>query len=465
MRKPNNKGFSMTEVIVAVAVFLILAIPIFSQLVLSVKNNSKAKASQYGINVAESEMELFKSVDLNAVAKIYSKIENPDGTFTYSLPSIYVDTNGKILETDFMANPYATASLMEFADKVREFKMDTEGVCTFSYDEELSNAETAAAEDVTDTTFEVTVALDPTGYDGDSGESNYNNINSSGVQSLNKDKQAIIGTNLSSFDDDVREDFWKEEIISGLTNQEAYIYKESNYTTLPTNYRQWNTFYMHRTTYITIALNEDPLNASKGEYVVTTDYVYDCSYKVAGITKAKTYTKSENKLYFNTVPDVKFYYNQLIVSHVKPNAGDIIFSDEVVFTNKLLSEKKHVEGFTGHGYEYYFTNSDLYFAFNNEPGSCRGYSSSNKCVLSFGADHHDSQKPLNVYYTQTSADSARSITNILKAETSLATEIVIKSADEKKVVQDFQPIYDITVEVSPKNKNGMETEMKGTRGQ
>ena len=63
MRKTNNKGFSMTEVIVAVAVFLILAIPILSQLGLSVKNNSKAKASQYGINLAESEMELLKAVD------------------------------------------------------------------------------------------------------------------------------------------------------------------------------------------------------------------------------------------------------------------------------------------------------------------------------------------------------------------------------------------------------------------
>ena len=93
MKKTNNKGFSMTEVIVAVAIFLILAIPILSQLVLSVKNNSKAKASQYGVNVAESEMELMKSVDLNAIAKIYEKSEEigADGTaYTkYSLPTSY----------------------------------------------------------------------------------------------------------------------------------------------------------------------------------------------------------------------------------------------------------------------------------------------------------------------------------------------------------------------------------------
>ena len=124
MRKTNNKGFSMTEVIVAVAVFLILAIPILSQLVLSVKNNSKAKASQYGINLAESEMELLKAVDLNAIAKIYNKSEDKDPTTgaviktTYQLPDKYAVggdwEDGDIIESVFMTSPYATPSLLEF---------------------------------------------------------------------------------------------------------------------------------------------------------------------------------------------------------------------------------------------------------------------------------------------------------------------------------------------------------------
>ena len=221
MKKTNNKGFSMTEVIVAVAIFLILAIPILSQLVLSVKNNSKAKASQYGVNVAESEMELMKSVDLNAIAKIYEKSETTEDGIdytVYTLPSKYYEgTIGKpdfkLKESEFMTSPYATVSLMEFAKKVPEVWQDPNGKCTFKYAVTISNADTASTDDQTSKDFNVEVTFDPTQYDGISDgegidvagdgdgddELVYNITKDGAVQNLSKDEQAIIGTNMGNY--------------------------------------------------------------------------------------------------------------------------------------------------------------------------------------------------------------------------------------------------------------------------
>ena len=477
MRKPNNKGFTMTEVIVAVAIFLILAIPIFSQLLQSVKNNSKVKSTQYGINVAESEMELMKTVDLNAVSKIYNR-NDETGTIKYELPATYLNADGTVNETVFLAHPYATPALLEFAKRVKSFKMTAEGVCVFEYTREISNAETAAAEDVTDSSFDVVITLDPTGYDGDEYESSYNKVDLTSVQSLNNEEQAIIGTGLGKTDEKRRTEFWEEEVLKHLNNKEKYEYLQSGKTKLPwkiSNY--YTSFQGKRTTTITIDKNTDAVYADRGRYKVTTEYHYEFSYVVAGLTDPVTneYFDSEPVLYFNTVPDVKFYYNQFIVTNVNPNPAsgqeDVIFDDEVVFINKLSLEKMNIEGYEEQGYEYYYTDSDLFFVFNNkpnenngEPNGCRGYSSSYDCTIKLGIGHHNTQKPLNVYYSQTSDDPSRSITKILK-NGAAAGEITIDSALNRTVAKEFQPIYDIKVEVTPEFKNGQKTKMEGTRGQ
>ena len=60
----------------------------------------------------------------------------------------------------------------------------------------------------------------------------------------------------------------------------------------------------------------------------------------------------------------------------------------------------------------------------------------------------------------------RSITNNLCVPLAQQSMITIKSADKKVVQQDFQPIYDIMIEVVPSDgKSGAKTKMKGTRGQ
>lgn len=49
MAKNNNKGFSLVEVIVAIAVFAILIVPLTSQLIGAIRTNETSKKKQYAI--------------------------------------------------------------------------------------------------------------------------------------------------------------------------------------------------------------------------------------------------------------------------------------------------------------------------------------------------------------------------------------------------------------------------------
>ena len=79
MTKKNNKGFSLIEVIIAVAVFAILIVPLTSQLISAVNINKKSTKKQYAIDKAEQIMESFKTADMSS-----SAISIPDGNSTGS---------------------------------------------------------------------------------------------------------------------------------------------------------------------------------------------------------------------------------------------------------------------------------------------------------------------------------------------------------------------------------------------
>ncbi len=72
MARLNNKGFSLVEVVVAVAVFAILIVPLTTQLIAAVKTNKKTNIKQQEIEVAEEFMESFKACDLNKSSIVVS---------------------------------------------------------------------------------------------------------------------------------------------------------------------------------------------------------------------------------------------------------------------------------------------------------------------------------------------------------------------------------------------------------
>lgn len=62
MAKINNKGFSLVEVIVAIAIFAILIIPLTTQLISAVNTNTKTTKKQYAVEMAEELMESFQGM-------------------------------------------------------------------------------------------------------------------------------------------------------------------------------------------------------------------------------------------------------------------------------------------------------------------------------------------------------------------------------------------------------------------
>lgn len=97
MAKNNNKGFSLVEIIVAIAIFLILIVPITTQLIQSVKINKTSTKKQYAIEKAEAIMENFKVCTFASTIQIPDGDSSGDYTFTldHTTPESITLPNGE----------------------------------------------------------------------------------------------------------------------------------------------------------------------------------------------------------------------------------------------------------------------------------------------------------------------------------------------------------------------------------
>lgn len=80
MAKTNNKGFSLIEIVIAIAILTLLLTPIVSQLSNTMKVNRKAKEQQYENENAQYTLEYFQSTSLKNIAT--SSSANPDNYVT-----------------------------------------------------------------------------------------------------------------------------------------------------------------------------------------------------------------------------------------------------------------------------------------------------------------------------------------------------------------------------------------------
>ncbi len=89
MTKNNNKGFSLVEVIVAVAIFAILVIPLTTQLISAININKRSTKKQYAIEKAEAIMEALKTADLDTSSGtiLVPDDSNDSKIYTFALDS------------------------------------------------------------------------------------------------------------------------------------------------------------------------------------------------------------------------------------------------------------------------------------------------------------------------------------------------------------------------------------------
>lgn len=73
MAKNNNKGFSLVEIIIAIAVFSILIVPLTGQLIAALKTSSSSEKKQYAVEKGEEFMEVFKTAELASTIKVPDK--------------------------------------------------------------------------------------------------------------------------------------------------------------------------------------------------------------------------------------------------------------------------------------------------------------------------------------------------------------------------------------------------------
>lgn len=72
MKKLNNKGFNMVEIMVAIAVLLILTVPLINYFIASFKTNASAKRRQYATNLAQETVEEIQGINLEDVLQYYT---------------------------------------------------------------------------------------------------------------------------------------------------------------------------------------------------------------------------------------------------------------------------------------------------------------------------------------------------------------------------------------------------------
>lgn len=114
MRKMNNKGFSMVEILISIAIFAILMIPIVSGIISSMKNTTKAKTLQYRNEYAENIIEYVKQDSLENILS---------GEYFSTVGSYASATSPINVSASFYADPTKASydsSLQSIADVVSD---------------------------------------------------------------------------------------------------------------------------------------------------------------------------------------------------------------------------------------------------------------------------------------------------------------------------------------------------------
>lgn len=116
MKKKNNAGFSIVEVLIALAIFLILMIPIVKGIVQALNMSTGSKELQYRNEFAGGIMEHVKSVNIDELldSKYYLDSGTDASSFTttkkiYSLDTTDPDYAGPPLSNDFNGDGNLTA--------------------------------------------------------------------------------------------------------------------------------------------------------------------------------------------------------------------------------------------------------------------------------------------------------------------------------------------------------------------
>ena len=304
MAKKNNKGFSLVEIIIAIAILTLLLTPIMRQFSSTMRTSRKAKETQYANEDAVYVLEYFQKDDINNIVND-KPIVDIKSDFTTGTPVVNtvecelydVDGNDLSAKIEYTAKKYTLddanigprkilysrevvlddlAAKLKAADEANDlgyqisYDMTTADLAKFDDDFKLTNEGSIVKYDSNG--YVVAAACEATTY-----VTNPNEINLGNVQDLDKGKVAIIDMDASAFDTDAEKNFYaiameKLRAIDEASWQQAILHNDDDSILYEQKYAD-------SVTKITkIYVEEFKDLEDESYYVVSVDVVYENNY-------------------------------------------------------------------------------------------------------------------------------------------------------------------------------------------
>lgn len=369
MAKTNNKGFTLIEIIIAVAILSVLLTPVIKQYAATMETSRKAKALQEVNEMAAGEMEEFQTVSKEELDKKYGApsinknvavtLYDVSGTeiandLTYSTYQYNLEDSLIGAKRDKYSN---VVVLDDLSNKVRAYGGETAGVhykvaygltktelAAFGDGFELTNEGSIVKYD--DEGYVVAVACTDTNANGTpvSYVQNPNDVNLGNMQNLDKNNVALVLGGTSSFDSEAFSalfskamdhlrvldyESWQQALLN--VDNESILSQDS----------------MNNSKRLIKIYTDQKTDASgKDYYIVKVDVYYDYNYSLIVDGEAKNsyhdminYTVFSQKFYTKEVPAVYFEYQPYCISGA--DTADAVYqSDDYILFDNHVDESK-----------------------------------------------------------------------------------------------------------------------------
>ncbi len=159
-QKVNNKGMSLVEILVAIAILTVVSMGLLQAFVSAVSYNKQAKDKQRGINLAQTIMESYKAYTLEDICRQFNNVDpfviykgthgnyseaggsvDAYGVFTPSVTNEYtfrmedVQYDGKLFDVDITMQPNTVATSTEDVVKAPKFSAYNDAIFSQPADE------------------------------------------------------------------------------------------------------------------------------------------------------------------------------------------------------------------------------------------------------------------------------------------------------------------------------------------
>jgi len=393
MSKNNNKGFSLAEVVVAVAIMTLLLSPILLQYMESIKVNRQAKERQYALEDASTIIETIKKTSISdiksnkgsildikpgtsvytkddVVCELYDKTTGSKvGEVTYSISAFMLDSidtvddnagSIRLIKTDYAR----TVVIDDLANKVKSLagEPDINGLkkrYNITYDPDITSdsyksilgTDAVKTNENSYVVYGSVAAIDgqslgegefikyPTKILVESYESaidyvDPNTIDLGHIQDLDETKVAVVQGSSADYDEKADKDFYNLKLKTlKEVNPEAWLAFMTNETGENIFSTAMYQDSIRKATQITLDKNADG-----SKYIVSCDVVYEDNYTLPVGKGTRAYTSvMKYRVYyqmFNTdrFPDIYLIYEPYVV-----NAPTATYSSEeyVCVNNKV----------------------------------------------------------------------------------------------------------------------------------